>query len=496
MNVTDILNQPWAITPEKLEAMCAVYERHAAGVSLDAAAIKAAIGDTRGSSSGEAPYTVQNGVAIIPVEGVLAKKMNLFTAISGGASTQMLTDAVNTAIADPLVHSLVLDIDSPGGEVDGTVQIADAVASSPKPTAAWVDGLGCSAAMWIAAQCDIIYAASPTTEVGSISVVMTHTDRSKANESKGLKLTHITTGKYKRMLSGDAPLSQDGLAYGQGKLDFLHTMFVDAVASGRGLSADQVQSTMAEGQTFYAQQAIDIGLIDGIASLDDVIQSLVGDHVAQVSNPGAAASASRTTTKAGAPSMTPFRTFATEADFNAVLTAEFERGQTTAVAAGACDCSCAGCMDHSGNKGNKAMGIDAARVAGATAERERIQAVQSQSLAGHEQIIAKLAFDGKTTGPEAAVAVLAAEKGTRTSIAAAQIADAPQVIPPTEASVTAEARRDAAAVAAKSGAKTELDPQVLARKIGAHMVAEKAAGNKISYSQAAAAVEAEHAAAK
>ncbi len=116
MTVPDILNQPWAITRDKYDQICAVYERHLAGEKLDTAGIQAAIGGN--AQGGSQPgYTVESGVAVIPVEGVLAKRMNLFTAISGGMSTQMLVETVNEAPADASVHSLLLSIDSPGGEV-------------------------------------------------------------------------------------------------------------------------------------------------------------------------------------------------------------------------------------------------------------------------------------------------------------------------------------------------------------------------------------------
>lgn len=326
MSVLDLLNKPWAITPHKLDQMCAIYERHQAGEGFDAKSVQAALGLTpRAKQDDGTSYDKQEGVAILDVHGVLAKRMDMFLAISDGTSTSNLVSAVAEAMADPEIHSILLAIDSPGGEVDGTQQIGDAIAASTKPTMAWIDGTGCSAAYWIAAQCGSIYAASDTTNVGSISVLQKHTDYSKANDNAGKSVTYITSGKYKAAANPDSPLSQDDRAYLQGKIDYLCDIFVDAVAEGRGVSADTVWADMGEGKTFFAQQAIDAGLINGIASEADCIAMLVSKN--------AAASAAITNGKPGAKTM--FKAFETEAEYQAEISAAEERGRTAAVAAAA-----------------------------------------------------------------------------------------------------------------------------------------------------------------
>lgn len=276
MTVLDLLNKPWAITPEKLEAMCEVYDRHLAGGTLppEVMAKFEARAANANKSDNEDGYTVDDGVAVIPINGVLAKKMNLFSAISGGTSTQMLVDTVNQAIADPMVHSLMLAIDSPGGEVDGTQQLSDAIANCPKPTAAWVDGMAASAAFWPAAQCDSIYAASDTSQVGSIGVILKHTDLSKANEKSGKKVTYITSGKFKGLGNSDTPLSDEGKDHMQGRIDYLATLFTNAVAKGRGMDPATVWASAGDAHMCFAQEAISLGLIDGIASSEEVIAML------------------------------------------------------------------------------------------------------------------------------------------------------------------------------------------------------------------------------
>ena len=339
MSIPDVLNQPWAITRSKFDMLCGVYDRHLAGDRLDSEGIKAAIGGNPRDTS-QPSYTVQGGVAVIPVEGVLAKRMNLFTSISGGMSTQMLVDTVNEALADDMVHSLMLAVDSPGGEVDGTQQLADAVTNSSKPTAAWVDGQACSAALWIASQCDSIYAASDTSTIGSMGVLIQHADYSKADDAKGKTVTHITTGKYKVSGNSAKPLSHDDREYLQSRVDYLYTIFLTAVASGRGMDPQKLDDTAGDAQVFFAQQAIDNGLIDGIASEAEVISKLVAANQQRLQHTGAPAPAR--TTGATAPvtttpisgaidmSTTPFKTFATQAEYDAAIAAAKRSGQEEA----------------------------------------------------------------------------------------------------------------------------------------------------------------------
>lgn len=310
MSVLDVLNSPWAITPEKHASLVEMYERHAAGARFDGEAVAAQVG-YKPSTSAESAYQNDGGVAIIPMQGVLAKKMNLFTYISGGMSMEQIAQAIADANADPSVHTIVLDIDSPGGTVDGTQQLGDAVAASGKPTIAFCDGQCCSAAYWVAAQADQIFAASDSTVIGSIGVRMTHTDVSKANDNAGRKVTHITSGKYKAMGNSDEPLNPEAHSYVQGKVDYLNTLFVNAVATGRGSTPQTVDSTMGGGKTFFALEAVDLQMIDGISARATLIARLGasqgGTHPSTQEKP---------TPKKAGPSMA-FKTFETEAQYNA-----------------------------------------------------------------------------------------------------------------------------------------------------------------------------------
>ena len=425
------------------------------------------------------------------MQGVLAKKMNLFMQFSGGMSTQMLVSAVGDALADSSVHSLLLAIDSPGGEVDGTQQLADAINNSSKPTAAFIDGMGCSAALWIASQCDNIYAASDTTLVGSLGVIVQHADYSKANESKGKVVTHITTGKFKSAGSSDKPLSQDDRGYLQDRVDYMYTLFLNAVADGREMDPQAVDDAAGDAQVFFAQQAVDNGLIDGIASEAQVISWLQSDYTNKLSNPGASASALQNP-QLGA-TMSVFKTFATEAEYNTEMTAAVERGRSAAAAAG--PATEYACPEHGqivkSEPGHcpkcgqmlKPTTAAAAAAAGITSERGRITGLESLALAGnHPELLKAMKADGTTT-EAAAVKILAAEGTAQANAGANRRSEAQPPVPSGHADARTEAQAQVDAAAADAGGK-KVDPVAYATVLRSHVAKAKAEGRTISVAQA------------
>lgn len=409
MKLLDVLTSPWAIEPAKLLEIQAIYATHLRGDKIDIAGIEAKLG--RPLNNEAQRYIIQDGVAILPLEGVIAKKANLFSQISGGVSTELAARDLRDAMADSAVHSIILLIDSPGGTVDGTQALADIVAASTKPIVTLANGTMASAAYWIGSAANAAYIADSTTIVGSIGVVATHTDISQAQEKEGLKTTEIFAGQYKRIASSYAPLSKEGRQTMQDQVDYTYSLFVSAVATNRGVSTDAVLSNMADGRIFIGQQAIDAGLVDGVSTLDALVAKLNGDR----SQGGASASSKQIFKPQGA-NMNIEQIKAEHPDLAAALAAE---------------------------------GHAAGLAAGALAERERIQAVEGQSIPGHEALIASLKFDGKTSGPEAAVAVLAAEKSLRTKARADLHSDAPLPV------AFAAAPDDAAAAAAEDNLPLE-----------------------------------------
>jgi len=393
MKLLDVLTAPWAIEPAKLLEIQAIYATHLRGDKIDIAAIEAKLGRPLANES--KAYDIQDGVAILAIDGVIAKRANLFSQISGGVSTELVGRDFKSALNDPAVHSIILAIDSPGGTVDGTISLADLVGASSKPVVALASGTMASAAYWIGSAAGSVYITDATTIVGSIGVVATHTDVSKAQETQGVKTTEIAAGKYKRIASSYEPLTKEGRQTIQDQVDYTYGLFVDAVAKQRGVSAKTVLSDMADGRIFIGQQAIDAGLVDGVSTLDALVQQLnrartSGAPIARrASGPNRAGVAQTPTQLKGAAMPITRDQLAAEApDVLAAIQQE-----------------------------------------GATAERARIQSVEAQAIPGHEKLIAALKFDGKSTAGDAAMAVLAADKQARTAQATALASDAPAPLP-------------------------------------------------------------------
>ena len=393
MKLLDVLTAPWAIEPAKLLEIQAIYATHLRGDKIDIAAIEAKLG--RPLANEPKGYEIQDGVAVLPLEGVIAKRANLFSQISGGVSTELVGRDFKAAQADPAVHSIILAIDSPGGTVDGTINLANLVAASDKPVVALASGTMASAAYWIGSAANSVYITDATTIVGSIGVVATHTDVSKAQAASGVKTTEIAAGKYKRIASSYEPLTKEGRQTIQDQVDYTYALFVDAVAKQRGVSTDKVLSDMADGRIFIGQQAIDAGLVDGVSTLDALVAQLNQARTSGVptarrasGNHGAGVAPIPTTLEGAAMPITRDQIAAEAPDVLAAIQAE-----------------------------------------GASAERARIQAIESQAIPGHEALIATLKFDGKSTAGDAAMAVLAAEKQTRSAQAAALASDAPAPLP-------------------------------------------------------------------
>jgi capsid assembly protease len=384
MRLLDVINAPWAITPEMLGEIHAIYDRHMRGDKIDLESLSAQTGISFDTSP--KGYTVEDGVAVLPIDGVIAKRMNLMTKISGGVSSELIGKDFAAALADRSVQAIVLAIDSPGGTVDGTPELADQIyqARGTKPIVAVTDGMMASAAYWIGSAADQVYISSEVALTGSIGVVTKHVDKSAAEAKRGIKTTEIFAGQYKRIASQYEPLTTEGRAYIQEAVDHAYGVFVDAVARNRGASIDTVLSQMADGRTFHGSQAVAAGLVDGVATLPAAIAQ--ARELARKPQPITRAGAAHAT--ATQEEHMDLQTLKEQhPDLVAAIIAEALTGQIEL--------------------------LEAARVEGAQSERDRIAAVRAQALPGHEALIERLAFDGVSTGDDAAKAIIAAERDLR-----------------------------------------------------------------------------------
>jgi signal peptide peptidase SppA len=449
MKILDVLNSPWAIVPDKLREITEIYGRHLRGEKIDIDALRAQFGEKPATE--ERGYSIVDRVAVLPVEGVLAKRMNMFTRISGGASTQILGRDLARALDERDVLAVILSIDSPGGSVDGVQELARqvmAARSNDKPVVAWVDGFMASGAYWIGSATDAVFLGSDTDIVGSIGVAMQHVDYSGAETKAGIKTTDIYAGRYKRMASDVEPLSEAGREYLQAFVDAIYSVFVEDVARQRDVSTETVLNDMADGRIFIGRQAVNAGLVDGAATLDVLIADLAaGRYVRRrpqdgSTGAGVAPGAGAFASGAGAASISIISTKGTsmtsmnraqlETEHPALVQSILDEGAATGRAEGV--------------TAGRAEGLAEGRTEGARIERERIRAVEAQALPGHEALISALAFDGTTSGEQAAMQVLAAERALGKSTLAALNADAPKPAPhaPAPANTVAAPKIDTA----------------------------------------------------
>lgn len=441
MKLLDVLNSPWAIVPDRYVQVRDIYLRHLGGEKIGEdtiKAIEASVG--RPLENQEQGYEIVNGAALIPVDGVIAARMNLFSRISGGCSLELLTRDFRTAMADGSVRKIIFMHDSPGGAIAGIQDFAAEIFSARgkgKPVLAWTKNQMCSGSYWLAAACDKIYISNDTTQVGSIGVITSHTDISKQEQMLGVKTTPIYSGKYKGLGNKYEPLSEDARAALQEPIDYLATVFVDDVAKFRGVSSEAVRKKMSTDTkaVFIGKQAVSAGLVDGIASIEQLIDGEF--QSASISVPARAAAAegdisARAAEETKEEVMTKDEI---KAKFPAVYTEILAEGE---------------------KKGQDMMEcpeekMDGKKKEGATAELARVKAVHEvgKKMPGHSVLIEGLMFDGRTDGAAAALAVVNAESGKRTATAQAIAEDAAAILVPAAGAPKEAGRKDFDALVAE-----------------------------------------------
>lgn len=265
---------PLALLPSKWAEIASVLIFRASGHEFTPEEIAARLGDERGGSGPASTGTI----AVIPIRGVIANRMGTMDESSGGVSAERIGAMLSAVAEQPSVKTILFDIDSPGGTVPGVPELAAqmfAVRESGKRLVAHVNDCACSAAYWLAAQCDEIVSV-PSGTVGSIGVFCAHNDLSAALEKEGVKVTLISAGKFKTAGNPFEPLSDEERAVVQARVDDAYGQFVKDVARGRGVTPADVRNGYGEGRALSAKEAKAAGMIDRIATMEDTIARLSG----------------------------------------------------------------------------------------------------------------------------------------------------------------------------------------------------------------------------
>ena len=240
--------------------------------SIDERKMRALMGEKQEDIKADAAYDVSpGGVAIVSLTGTLMKAESSF---SSSTSTVKARQAIRAASRDPNVSAILMLIDSPGGTVAGTNDLAMEIAAAEKikPTGAFCEDLCASAAYWCASQAGLI-ACNPTALVGSIGTYMAVRDSSAQADAMKVKVHVIKAGDFKGAGTPGTKITDEQIAAWQEMVNALNAQFVQGVATGRKMTAEKAQG-LADGRVHVGHDAKSLGLVDAVQSLDDTVRQL------------------------------------------------------------------------------------------------------------------------------------------------------------------------------------------------------------------------------
>lgn len=245
--------ETWAIRPHWLNAALAQAE---------VAAVKAKLPSVSGS------------IALLPLYGPISQRASIWQEMFGGTSTEAFGAAFVRAINADRIGGVVIDVDSPGGTTAGVQELADIIheGAQRKPVVAVANSTMASAAYWIASQVGPgRLMAAPGADVGSIGVFRLHEDVSEMLAHDGVKVTFLAMPEHKTEANPFEPLSAEAAQHHLQQVAATYDQFVGAVARGRGITTAAVKKGYGGGRTFHAEEAQQMGLVDGVATLRDVV---------------------------------------------------------------------------------------------------------------------------------------------------------------------------------------------------------------------------------
>ena len=276
--LSSFASQAWAMDQAHLSNFAHVLRRWSSGASASPEVMSEieAAKEVRAARASSRP-SIGGGIAVISLYGVMSQRANMADDISGsgGTSTQMVAAALQSAIDDDTIGGIIIDIDSPGGSVFGTAELADLVFKSrdKKPIYGYVNSLCASAGYWVGSQCSKLYITQGG-QAGSIGVYMQHVDESAALDAAGYKIQFISAGKYKVEANSLNPLDDEAGAFLQSNVDSYYNSFTNTVARVRNVSQSKVLNGMGQGRCLLAQDALTESMVDGICTFQDVVNKL------------------------------------------------------------------------------------------------------------------------------------------------------------------------------------------------------------------------------
>ena len=264
-----LAREPWAITETAMQTILSVAARENESPEAVASKLGRELQNTYNA-------TERDGVAILPVTGPLFRYANIFTSISGATSYELIAKDFRTALDNPQIKAIILDIDSPGGEVNGVSELSSMIyeARGIKPIIAYASGDAASGAYWIASAADEIVV-SETSALGSIGVVGMY----RANDDNDKAIEIVSSQSPHKLLDVS---SDEGRVRLQARIDSMADVFIQSIARHRNIDASRVLSDYGGGDVMIGQQAIMAGMADRIGSLDQLITQLSQTKAPQI----------------------------------------------------------------------------------------------------------------------------------------------------------------------------------------------------------------------
>ena len=302
--------RPWAIQPEWLGAITQIAQRAGSDEIARTLNMTPEALETRAANAlkNTRTMTVRDGVAVLPIRGPIFPRANMMTDMSGATSLQVAMRDMNAALANDEIHSIMLDIASPGGQIPDVAEAAALIRASGKPVTAYVSDVAASAAYWLASAASEIVI-SETAALGSIGVVAMIPVQEQPN-AQGMRSFEI--------VSSNAPDKRpdpriEAQAAGiRATLDQIEGIFIRDVARFRGVSEATVKSEFGRGGVRIGADAVRAGMADRLGTFEDTIGQINQRRNTMAQLPAAQAATTAEVTAAASPSPVAVRDIAAE----------------------------------------------------------------------------------------------------------------------------------------------------------------------------------------
>jgi len=349
----------------------------------------------------EAPFLVRvisdvvGTVAIIKVGGVICHRGSFWSVFFGHSSVELIKEAIDFYLGRDDIKSIVLDVDSPGGTVDGVEELSNHIFESRgiKKIIGVANSMAASAGYWIISSCDEVIVSSKTSTVGSIGVLVVHADFSEMLKDEGVNLTQITSNKRKALTPSHKPLSDEGRKELERQVNTIFDVFVGNVARNRDLDEETIKEDL-EGILLFGEESVSQGLADKVETLDSVINNLnsqLEDIIVGANN---------ATGLNLAANVEPINMGLIETKHPEVFKAIKDQGYDQGFEKGKAEGKTEQADNETVKKESFESGLQTGLQRGAEQERKRIVGIQKATQEGYEKVARKAVNDGTTTAEQ------------------------------------------------------------------------------------------------